>query len=121
MCVFAAAPTRPQLSIKSVKKYGVQQNKYDAITMAAVLTARPSSRNRRAEKLAFEERLFGIPIDKGGLFHVRLKFSGVPFDVGGIGRSNEPPLLQTISPGFAEMLCRRVRSLFWCAALYIRA
>jgi hypothetical protein len=116
-----AAPTPPHVSIKSVTKYGVQQNKYDAITMAAVLTARPSSRKRRAEKLAFEERLFGIPTDKGGPFHVLRKFSGVPLDVGGIGSSSELPLLQITSLGLAEILCRRVRSLFRCAALYIRA
>jgi hypothetical protein len=93
--------------------------------MAAVFTARPSSRKSNAEKLAFEDRLFGIPMNRGGFFHVRRKLSGVPVDVGGTGRSREPPLLagllQTNSPGFADTLCLRVRSLFLWAALYIRA
>jgi hypothetical protein len=92
------------VSISRVTKYGVQQNRYEVITMAAVFTARPSSRKSNAEKLAFEERLFGIPMDKGGVFHDRRKFSGVPDEAGGTGKSRDPPLLPTISPGLAEML-----------------
>jgi hypothetical protein len=102
--VSTAVPTPPQVSTSSVTKNGVQQNRYEVMTMVAVFTARLSSRKRSAEKLAFDERLFGIPAVRGWLFQDRRKFSGVPDDAGGTGRSRDPPLLPTISPGFAEIL-----------------